>query len=220
MLDLHCHTRWSFDGTLDPARAVRTAKARGLDGIAITDHNEIGGAFEARAAAGGDLLVVVGEEIETRSGEILGLFLREKIETEDAEEAIRAIHDQGGVAVLPHPFSKTLSIEERVARALDACEGFNARHARMASVEGAEGEAKITAFALEYDLSLTAGSDAHFNGEIGRAKTIVAAASLEEAREQILRGNTILSGRRSSPVNRLATAALKSFKGLLHPEPE
>jgi predicted metal-dependent phosphoesterase TrpH len=220
ILDLHNHTSWSFDCSVDPARAVRTAKARGLDAIAITDHGEIGGALEARAAAAGEILVIVGEEIDTDAGDILGLFLREKIVTEDAMEAIAAIHAQGGVAVLPHPFSKSASIDDRVARALDACEGFNARHSKIASIEGTEPEPRIAEFAKRFDLSLTAGSDAHFVREIGRGRTIVSAGSLEEAKQAILAGNTVLSGRRSSPFNLLASAALRSLRHLIHPEPD
>ncbi len=218
ILDLHCHTRWSFDGAMDPSRLVRAARARGLDGLAVTDHGEIEGAFETRRAAGNDLLVVIGEEIETRAGELLGLFLREKIETEDPLEAIRAIHDQGGVAVLPHPFARALRIDEEAARALDACEGFNARHSKIPSIEGTEGEDRIMLFARRYDLSLTAGSDAHFPREVGRGRTVVPASTLEEAREQILRGNTVLSGRRSSPFNRLGSVVLRSLRNLARPE--
>ncbi|HZE99968.1 MAG TPA: PHP-associated domain-containing protein, partial [Planctomycetota bacterium] len=79
---------------------------------------------------------------------------------------------------------------------------------------------RIAAFAKEYDLALTAGSDAHFYRELARARTIVSASSLEEAKEQIRRGNTVLSGRKSSPFNLLASAALRSLKSLIHPEPE
>jgi hypothetical protein len=219
ILDLHNHTSWSFDCSMDPARVVRVAKARGIDAIAITDHGEIGGALEAQKAAAGEILVIVGEEIDTDSGDVLGLFLREKIEADDALEAIAAIHAQGGVAILPHPFSKTDSIDDRVARALDGCEGFNARPSKVASVEGAEGEPRVRDFARRFDLSLTAGSDAHFVREIGRARTIVPASTLEEAREAILKGTTLLSGRRSSPFNLLASAALQSLRRLLHPEP-
>jgi len=220
ILDLHNHTRWSFDCSMDPAKVVRLAKARGLDAIAITDHDEIDGAREAQRAAGGDLLVIVGEEIDTRAGDVLGLFLQEKITTDDPLEAIRAIHDQGGLAILAHPFTKTKSVDDPVARALDGCEGFNARHSEVPSIEGTEPEPRIAAFAREYDLALTAGSDAHFYRELARARTIVSASTLEEAKEQIRRGNTVLSGRRSSPFNLLASAALRSMRALIHPEPE
>jgi predicted metal-dependent phosphoesterase TrpH len=220
ILDLHNHTRWSFDCSMDPAKVVRLAKARGLDAIAITDHDEIEGAREAQRAAGGDVLVIVGEEIDTRAGDVLGLFLKEKISTDDPLEAIRAIHDQGGLAILAHPFTKTKSVDDPVARALDGCEGFNARHSGVASIEGSDPEPRIAAFAKEYDLSLTAGSDAHFYRELARARTIVSASTLEEAKEQIRRGNTALSGRRSSPFNLLASAALRSMRALIHPEPD
>ena len=114
ILDLHNHTRWSFDCSMDPAKVVRVAKARGIDAIAITDHDEIDGAREAQRAAGGDILVIIGEEIDTRAGDVLGLFLKEKIATDDPIEAIRAIHDQGGLAILAHPFTKTKSVDDRV----------------------------------------------------------------------------------------------------------
>jgi len=205
---------------MNPAKLVRVAKSRGLDAIAVTDHDEIDGAFEARKAAGGEILVIVGEEIDTRAGDILGLFLKERIREEDPVRAIGAIHDQGGIAVLPHPFAKTLSIEERVAQELDACEGFNARHAKIPSVENGAGESEAVSFAGRYGLSLVASSDAHFYREIGRARTIVAAGTLEEARAAILKGETTMAGRRSSPFNLLAAAALRHFKRLIHPEPE
>jgi hypothetical protein len=90
----------------------------------------------------------------------------------------------------------------------------------VALIEGGDPEPRIAAFAREYDLALTAGSDAHFYRELARARTIVSASSLAEAKEQIRRGNTVLSGRRSSPFNLLASAALRSMRALIHPEPE
>ena len=219
-LDLHNHTNHSFDCSMNPAKVVRIAKARGLDAIAITDHNRIEGAYEARRAAGGDIQVIIGEELDTRAGDILGLFITELIEEEDPILAIKAIHDQGGVAVLPHPFTKSMSVQEEVAKALDACEGFNARHARIKSVDGGLGESQIVSFAHSYGLSLTAGSDAHFYRDIGRARTIVPGNSLEDAKQAILMGNTILRGRRSSPFNYLASMSIQVMKRMVHPEPD
>lgn len=220
ILDLHNHTRWSFDSAMDPYRMVRLAKRRGVDAVAVTDHDEVGGAFEALKAAGGDVLVVVGEEIGTRAGDILGLFLKERIVEQDPLEAIRAVHEQGGLAVLAHPFAMKKSVDEAVARALDGCEGFNARHSAVDSIDGPGAEPRVAAFAREFDLSVTAGSDAHFYGEVGRARTVVAASTLEEAREQILRGNTVLSGRRSGRAGRWASGVLEAVRGLWRPEPE
>lgn len=220
ILDLHNHTKWSFDCSMDPAKVVRVAKARGIDAIAITDHDEIDGAREAAKAAGGDILVIIGEEIDTAAGDILGLFLKERIVEHDPLRAIQAIHAQGGLAILAHPFTKTKSVDDPVARALDGCEGFNARHSELGSYEGSEGEPRVAAFARDYDLTLTAGSDAHFYRELARARTIVPASTLDEAKEQLQRGNTVLSGRKSSPFNLLASTALRSLKSLIHPEPE
>jgi hypothetical protein len=220
ILDLHNHTRWSFDCAMDPVKVVRTAKARGVDAVAITDHDEVGGALEAAKGAGGDVLVIVGEEIGTRAGDILGLFLKERIREEDPLEAIRAVHEQGGLAVLAHPFAMQASVDEAVARALDGCEGFNARHASVDGVEGTEPDPRVAGFARRYDLSLTAGSDAHFYGEIARARTVVPAGSLEEAREAILRGTTVLSGRRSGRAGRWASGVVEALRGLVRPEPE
>lgn len=219
-LDLHVHTRHSFDSSMNPAKVVRVAIRRGLDGIAVTDHDAIEGAREAQKAAGGDLIVILGEEIDTSAGDVLGLFLKEAVHEEDPVRAIEAIHDQGGIAILPHPFAKSLTIEERVARVLDGCEGFNARHARIPAVENGRGEKEVVSFAERYDLSLVAGSDAHAYREIGRARTIVPASSMSEAKEGILRGETVLAGRRSSPFNLLASVALRTLKRLIHPEPE
>lgn len=219
-LDLHNHTRYSFDCAMDPARVVKVAKARGLDAIAITDHDAIEGAWEAERAANGDILVIVGEEIDTDAGDVIGLFLKEKILERDPLRAVEAIHAQGGVAILPHPFAKTLSIEDRVARELDGAEGFNARHAKIREVQGGMGEPEVLSFAKSYGLSIVASSDAHAYREIGRARTIVSASSLAEAKEAILKGHTTIAGRRSSPFNLLAAAAIRSLRRLIHPEPD
>ncbi|MHC4606818.1 MAG: PHP-associated domain-containing protein [Planctomycetota bacterium] len=220
-LDLHCHTSASFDCRMRPAKVLARARAVGLGGIAITDHDTLEGAREAAAIAGGggDLLVIVGEEISTTSGEIIGLFLKEHVATDDPIEAIREIHGQGGVALLPHPFTRSLSIEERVAQELDACEGFNARHAKMRRVDGTRGEEEIVAFAARYGLTTVASSDAHFPWEIGRARTVIPASGAAEVKKALLEGNTVLTGRRSSAVNRLLSTLLKVGRRLAHPEP-
>ena len=220
-LDLHMHTKYSFDCNMEPEKIVKVAKARGLDGIAITDHNTTEGAYEVQKyAASNGLLVIIGEEIATTAGDVIGLFIKESIVNENPVEAIDEIKRQGGIAVLPHPFTRHLSIEEKVARKLDACEGFNARHAREKILDNSYGEAHIREFAQQYDLSLTAGSDSHFYREIGRARTIVPASSLEEAKDAILKGNTALMGRKSSPFNRLGSVLLRTFRNIVNPVPE
>ncbi len=219
-LDLHCHSKYSMDCDMDPKKIVRLAKRRGLDGIAITDHNETQGALEAIKYANGEILIIVGEEIFTSSGDILGLFLKERVTAFDAKEAIAHVKSQGGVVVKPHPFADTMSLEEEVCEMLDGCEGFNARHATVKSCDNQVTEPKILELAKEYDLTLTASSDAHFYPEIGNGRTIVSASNLEEARQQLLNGNTVLWGKRSSRFLFFKSGLLKSLKSLVDPVPE
>lgn len=219
-LDLHIHTNYSFDCAMKPKKIVDIAKSRGLSGIAITDHNTIEGALETQKYASDGFFVIIGEEITTKAGDIVGLFLNEEIITDDPQEAISKIKSQGGIAVLSHPFVQHLSIEDNVAKKLDACEGFNARHSRTKVLNNSLGETHIVEFARQYDLSIIAGSDAHFYGEIGRARTIIPASNLEEVKDAILKGNTALVGKKSPPFSLLASGILKIIRYLLNPVPE
>src|SRR5581483_8604293 len=106
-VDLHMHTDHSPDCATPVATLLDTARARGLGAIAITDHNEISGALEAsELAAGKGLKVIVGEEVKTaEQGEVIGLFLTERIERGmTIEETIAEIRRQGGLVYVPHPF--------------------------------------------------------------------------------------------------------------------
>lgn len=166
-LDLHVHTRASRDCLSDYADVVATARARGLDRIAITDHNEIEGAFRAR-----DLdpeLVIVGEEVKTAEGvDVSGLFLSEKIpKGTTAVETVRAVREQGGLVYVPHPFASGKGLGEEVLADIepwvDIVEVFNARVHRPQLNERAR------RWAEQRDLPGGAGSDAHTLREIGRA---------------------------------------------------
>lgn len=220
-LDLHCHTKYSFDCSMSPKKVVRLAKARGVDAIAITDHNEVAGAYEARDYGKQiGIEVVIGEEITTKAGDILGLFIKDRIKTYDPFEAIDEIKRQGGIAIMPHPFSGRVAIDERVVKRLHGCEGYNARHSKLKEIDNSIGEPDVVDFARQYKLVLTAGSDAHFYPDVARARTIVSASTLEEARQAILAGHTVLSGRRSISAGRFASAFLRTLRMLLDPVPE
>jgi predicted metal-dependent phosphoesterase TrpH len=165
-VDLHIHTRASHDCLSDYADVVATARARGLARIAITDHNEIEGAFRTRDLAPD--LVIVGEEVKTAEGaDVTGLFLSEKIPGgTPAQETAQAIREQGGLVYVPHPFAggKGLGGEvlERIAPWVDVVEVFNSRVHRAALNERAR------RWAEERGLPGGAGSDAHTLREIGR----------------------------------------------------
>ena len=170
-IDLHMHTSASKDSLSDPASVVTAARAAGLDRIAITDHDEIDGAFAARDLAPD--LIIVGEEVRTSDGlDLIGLYLREHIPPGGTfRETSEAIRSQGGVVYLPHPFDSHRGTDEEflatVEDCVDAVEGINARIHDPARNERAR------AWAAKRNLPLGAGSDAHMVGEIGRARAFV-----------------------------------------------
>jgi len=218
-LDLHIHTRYSFDSAMKPAKIIDIAKARGLSGVAITDHNTVEGALETQKIAPPDFVVIIGEEIGTKAGDIIGLFLKEEITDDDPLDVIAKIKSQGGIAILAHPFVQHLSIEDKVAKKLDACEGFNARHTRCKKFEG-RCEKRITEFANHYHLPLVAGSDAHFYGEIGNARTKIPASNFDQIKSTIKRGETIITGVGTSSLGLFISGLLKIIRYIINPVPE
>ena len=175
-VDLHCHTARSFDSLSDPHKVVQRALERGITHLAITDHDRIDGALELRGQAPEGILVIVGEEIRTRDGDVIGLWLEEPIPPGlGAEEAIARIHAQGGLAGVPHPFDRFRGSAaregterlERLAPLVDYIETFNARVPFGAANEQA------ALFAHEHGLPGVAGSDAHTLLEVGIAYSIL-----------------------------------------------
>ena len=167
--DLHIHTYYSFDGFSSPKEIVKTAISKGINCIAITDHNEIKGAIEAmRFAFDKDILVIPGIEILSEAGDILGLNVKEIIpDGLSAEKTIEEIKKRGGIAVIPHPFDWPLEnffLKKNGIKNLniDAIEVFNA------SVFFKSSNKKAFDFAREYDLAFSAGSDAHQAKFVGR----------------------------------------------------
>ena len=182
-VDLHMHTSASKDCLSSPADVVHRARDVGLDRIAITDHDQIKGAFEARSIDRD--LVIVGEEVRTAEGlDLIGLFLLEHIppggvHTVPADqqrhgdvlprrEVAEEIRRQGGVVYVPHPFDSLRGTTEEfldgVRDCIDAVEGFNAR------IHDPRRNQKAQDWALVHGLPLGAGSDAHMLREIGRAR--------------------------------------------------
>jgi hypothetical protein len=167
--DLHMHTSWSYDCTVDPAELVDHAEAEGIGAIAVTDHNVFGGAIETYdIAQGRDLFVIKGEEIKTaEQGEVIGLFLEREIPRGlTFAETIAAIREQGGLVYVPHPFDRMHTIPEpktlhRHLADIDVFEVYNARLLFDAQNDEA------LRFARKYDLTMGAGSDAHVLQGVG-----------------------------------------------------
>ena len=171
-VDLHMHTDHSNDSVTPVDVLLSTARERGLGAIAVTDHNEISGAHEARAkAAEYGVKVIVGEEVKTADqGEVIGLFIEEKIPRGmTLEETIAEIKRQGGLVYVPHPFDRLHSVPDyehllRVVDDVDAIEIFNPRIAIAAWNEEA------VRFAGKYRIPGGAGSDAHVAQGLGAVR--------------------------------------------------
>jgi predicted metal-dependent phosphoesterase TrpH len=167
--DLHLHTSWSHDCSIDVDELLEYAEAQGLGAIAVTDHNVLGGALEAvERARGRHLVVIPGEEVKTADqGEVIGLFLRDEIPRGMSfGETIAAIRAQGGLVYLPHPFDRLHAIPQpatlhRHLAEIDVLEVYNARLLFEAYNEEA------LRFARKYNLTPGAGSDAHVLAGVG-----------------------------------------------------
>jgi predicted metal-dependent phosphoesterase TrpH/glycosyltransferase involved in cell wall biosynthesis len=167
--DLHMHTSWSHDCSIDPAELVDHAEAEGLGAIAVTDHNVFGGALETvDEARGRELIVIPGEEVKTdNQGEVIGLFLEREIPRGlSFADTITAIREQGGLVYVPHPFDRLHSIPDprtlhRHLADIDVFEVYNAR----LLFEAYNDEA--LRFARKYNLTMGAGSDAHVLQGVG-----------------------------------------------------
>jgi predicted metal-dependent phosphoesterase TrpH len=165
--DLHVHTRYSEDSISPPEKIVQHCIKRGINCLAITDHNEISGAFEVKRIA--PFKVIVGEEILTSRGEIIGYFLTEKIPPHlSPEETVARIKAQGGLACIPHPFDRFRSgaklrnyALDKILPEIDLIEVFNSRTMLLRD------STRALELARRHDLPATAGSDAHIVREVG-----------------------------------------------------
>ncbi len=166
IFDLHIHSNYSYDSILKPRNIIKIAKKRGLDGIAITDHNTIQGGLEARNInKDQNFVVIVGCEIHTDIGDIIGLFLEKEIKSRDYMGVIREIRDQSGIVVLPHPY-RSHKLNPQLIENVDAIEVFNSRNNDNENI-------KASKLAERYKKPILAGSDAHFASEIGNSTTFV-----------------------------------------------
>lgn len=171
--DFHTHSHYSRDSVINPRTFIDNCMRRGITCVAVTDHNEIEGAFVIDKLVrdeGTPLKIVIGEEVKTAEGEIIGLFLKDWVPRDlSPEETVRAIHEQGGVAVIPHPYDifRRSVIKpdalERVKEQVDAIEGFNCRNIMQRHDDRAK------ALARGVRKPMTVGTDSHSPWELGGA---------------------------------------------------
>ncbi len=165
--DLHVHTRYSEDSISPPEKIVQHCLKVGINCLAITDHNEISGAFEVKRIA--PFKIIIGEEILSNRGEIIGYFLSEKIPSRlSPQETVARIKAQGGLVCIPHPYDILRSgtkihkqaLEEILPNA-DIIEVFNSKTMLLRYSK------RALELAQRHNLPGTAGSDAHIVREIG-----------------------------------------------------
>ena len=171
-VELHCHTNASYDSLVPVERYLKRCNKLGIDKIAITDHNEIKGALAAKKAA--PEMVIVGEEIKTSKGELLGYFMSEWIPPGlNPLETINLLREQGAFISIPHPFDPFRAKDwepgdlESLIPYVDAIETFNAR------CLGNKPNLEAAFFAIEHGLLMTVGSDSHTIDELGTATLVM-----------------------------------------------
>jgi len=165
--DLHIHTCYSIDCLTPLEQIVERCLKLGINCIAVADHNTIAGALKLRKIA--PFKVIVAEEVLTPKGEMMGLFLSEKVSQGlSPQETISRIRSQGGLVAIPHPFGRSLPwntnmlTSTEILSQVDIIETFNSR------TPFSKSNARALKLAKEQGKAASAGSDAHTLGEIGR----------------------------------------------------
>jgi predicted metal-dependent phosphoesterase TrpH len=203
ILDMHIHSKYSPDSIAEPKEIVKTAIKKSLSAIAITDHNTIKGGLETKKFETPKCKVIVGAEIMTDHGEIIGLFLNKEIKATALLEVIDEINNQGGIVIVPHPFDKSrksaFNITEEYASKVDCIECFNGRCIKD------EYNLNALNFSKKYNITPVGGSDAHHLWEIGNAYTFINDDDIIKA---LIDNNTRIYCVQRHGVKRLADHAL------------
>ncbi|NIM46651.1 MAG: PHP domain-containing protein [Candidatus Aenigmarchaeota archaeon] len=209
-IDCHCHTIyskhwfWGFDAINTPLEMIKVAIKKGMDGLAITDHDTVKGSLVGKKVAKRfkNFIIITGSEIKTKEGEIIGLDIKENIPINlSIGEAIEKIHDLGGIAVAPHPFGSYVfrkCAQENALKA-DAIEVYNSTLTKKQNN-------KALRLAKKFKKSFTAGSDAHSAREVGNAGIIVNGNPIDS----ILKNKVKIFGRHTS-ILRIAGTISKKF---------
>jgi len=211
--DFHMHTWYSPDSFMPPQKLIEQALKVGLTCIAVTDHNTIEGALAVRKLSP-PLTVIVGEEVKSRDGDIIGLFLKEAVlRGLSAVETAERIKAQGGLVCIPHPFDRFRnSVIKREALMevlpyVDIIEIFNSRTSLLRDSK------KAGDFASEHKKIAAAGSDSHTPLELGHVKVeLPEFHSPEELLHSLHHGS--IMGSRSNPLVHVLTAYTKVKKRL------
>jgi hypothetical protein len=193
--DLHIHSTYS-DGHADVKEIIKAAERRGLDGIALTDHDTMRGIPAARRYIKEqklDLILIPGIEVTTSEGHLLVLGVDKAPEKKlSPEETIETAHDLGGIADVPHPYHPFRHAIGRIPDA-DAVEVYNSKHLFGLANGRAKFEAK------RRGMPMVAGSDSHFADTVGLGVTEIEADNVDGVLEAIRAGQTKILGKRTPP---------------------
>lgn len=193
-LDLHIHSDYSSDGILQLEEIVSGCRAAGLQGCAVCDHERV---LTDKIDLPDDFLLIPGVEIATQYGHLLGLFVTQPIETTDFEQAANAIHAQGGLTVMAHPYAHSIpdSALEPAVPLLDGLEVWNSR----VEWKNRKANKQAAAFARKHRLFPHAGSDAHVYEELGAGRITVEVEQLtaDAVKAALLAGKGTVQGRRT-----------------------
>lgn len=172
-VDLHCHTNASFDSLSRPRDVARAAAERGITHLAITDHDRVDGALDARDHAPAGLTIIVGEEIKTTGGDLIGVFLDRAIPPGlTPVEAIAAVREQGGLVGIPHPFDRfrgSLARSQQLDELAPLVDWVEVHNSRIVG----KGNQEAVGFASAHHLPGVAVSDAHTIMEVAVSYSIL-----------------------------------------------
>ncbi|MBW2984672.1 PHP domain-containing protein [Candidatus Woesearchaeota archaeon] len=169
--DMHVHTNYSLCSNLKPETVLKLAKKKGLDGIAVADHNEIKGALKVKKLnKDKDFEVVIGSEIKTDKGDILAYYINKQIRSKELSDVLDEIKQQNGLAVIAHPYRLLPHLRfrcpiQKIKDKVDGVECLNSRASFLANNLALTVSDKL-------GIAKLAGSDAHFAFEIGKAFTV------------------------------------------------
>lgn len=185
--DLHVHSVYSIDSLMDLKTIAKISKKVMLSGLAITDHETIKGALAMSKLVPTSMITVVGCEISTDVGHIIGLFLNEEIQARDPLEVLDDIRSQGGVSVLAHPTRGSITEDEKFRGMLNKIDAIEVLSSR-APVPSINTIRELKAL----NKILLAGSDAHLPYEIGLCRLLINSEihDVEELRKSILTSST------------------------------